>query len=102
MTRYIGAIDQGTTSTRFIVFDQTGAIIAMAQREHQQIFPQPGWVEHDPAEIWTNTRAVITEALSGAGIAARDLAAVGITNQRETTLLWDRRSGAPVYNAIVW
>ena len=102
MTRYIGAIDQGTTSTRFIVFDRSGATIAMAQREHQQIYPQPGWVEHDPQEILRNTRAVIDEALRGAGLSTRDLAAVGITNQRETTLLWDRATGAPVHNALVW
>jgi glycerol kinase len=102
MTRYIGAIDQGTTSTRFIVFDRTGQTITTAQMEHQQIYPQPGWVEHDPLEIWHNTQAVIAEALSGAGLSARDLAAVGITNQRETTLLWDRGSGQPVHNALVW
>ncbi len=102
MTRYIGAIDQGTTSTRFIIFDRTGGTIAFAQREHRQIFPRPGWVEHDPTEIWENTRGVITEALSRARLSAGDLAAVGITNQRETTLLWDRSSGRPVYNAIVW
>ncbi|MDE2008313.1 MAG: glycerol kinase, partial [Rhodospirillales bacterium] len=102
MTRYIGAIDQGTTSSRFIVFDRAGATIAMAQREHRQIFPQPGWVEHDPQEILRNTRAVIDEALHGAGLSARDLAAVGITNQRETTVLWDRATGAPVHNALVW
>ncbi|HTC11986.1 MAG TPA: glycerol kinase GlpK [Acetobacteraceae bacterium] len=102
MTRTIGAIDQGTTSTRFIVFDRTGATIAMAQREHQQIYPKPGWVEHDPQEILRNTHAVIDEALRGAGLTARDLAAVGITNQRETTLLWDRATGAAVHNALVW
>jgi glycerol kinase len=102
MTRYIGAIDQGTTSSRFIVFDRTGATIAMAQREHRQIYPRPGWVEHDPEEILRNTRAVIEEALRGANLAPRDLAAVGITNQRETTLLWDRATGAPVHNALVW
>ena len=102
MTRTIGAIDQGTTSTRFIVFDHTGATIAMAQREHRQIYPKPGWVEHDPQEILRNTHAVIDEALRGAGLTARDLAAVGITNQRETTLLWDRATGAAVHNALVW
>jgi glycerol kinase len=102
MPRYIGAIDQGTTSTRFIVFDHAGTIVTATQREHRQIFPQPGWVEHDPAEIWTNTRAVIAEALRSASLSAADLAAVGITNQRETTVLWDRSSGAPAYNAIVW
>jgi glycerol kinase len=102
MTRYVGAIDQGTTSTRFIVFDRTGHTVAMAQREHRQIFPQPGWVEHDPDEILTNTRAVIEEALRGASLTRGDLAAVGITNQRETTVLWDRRTGRAVHNALVW
>jgi glycerol kinase len=102
MTRYVGAIDQGTTSTRFIVFDRAGATVAMAQREHQQIYPRPGWVEHDAVEILGNTRAVIAEALRGAGLSARDLAAIGITNQRETTVLWDRATGAPVHNALVW
>ena len=90
MTRFIGAIDQGTTSTRFIVFDRSGEIIASAQKEHAQIYPQPGWVEHDPLEIWRNTQAVIAEALRSANLTHRDLAAIGITNQRETTLLWDR------------
>ena len=102
MTRFIGAIDQGTTSTRFIVFDRAGATIASAQREHRQIFPEPGWVEHDPLEIRDNTAAVIAEALGGAGLTARDLAAVGVTNQRETTVLWDRATGRPVHNALVW
>ncbi len=102
MTRFVGAIDQGTTSSRFIVFDRTGRTVAQAQREHRQIMPQPGWVEHDPVEIRDNTRAVIAEALAGAGLTPRDLAAVGITNQRETTLLWDRATGAPVHNALVW
>jgi len=102
MTRYIGAIDQGTTSTRFIIFDRAGETIASAQMEHRQIYPQPGWVEHDPLEIWRNTQAVIAEALHGAGLSSRDLAAVGITNQRETTLLWDRATGQPVHNALVW
>jgi glycerol kinase len=102
MTRYIGAIDQGTTSTRFIVFDRAGDTIAMAQNEHRQIYPMPGWVEHDPIEIWRNTQAVIAEALRGAGLTRGDLAAVGITNQRETTLLWDRTTGQPIHNALVW
>jgi glycerol kinase len=101
MSKYVGAIDQGTTSTRFIVFDRSGATIASAQMEHRQIFPKPGWVEHDPDEIWHNTQAVIRRALDQAGLTPRDLAAVGITNQRETTLLWDR-DGVPVHNAIVW
>jgi glycerol kinase len=102
MTRYVGAIDQGTTSSRFMVFDRAGNTVAMAQREHRQIFPQPGWVEHDPDEILASVRAVIEEALRGASLTAADLAAVGITNQRETTVLWDRRTGRPVHNALVW
>ena len=102
MTRYIGAIDQGTTSTRFIVFDRAGETIAVAQNEHRQIYPMPGWVEHDPIEIWRNTRVVVDEALRGAGLTRGDLAAVGITNQRETTLLWDRTTGQPLHNAVVW
>ncbi len=102
MTRYIGAIDQGTTSTRFIVFDRAGETIATAQDEHGQIYPMPGWVEHDPIEIWHNTQTVIAEALRGAGLTRGDLAAVGITNQRETTLLWDRTTGQPIHNAVVW
>jgi glycerol kinase len=102
MTRYVGAIDQGTTSTRFIVFDRGGNIITSAQKEHQQIFPKPGWVEHDPMEIWQNTQEVAGAALARAGLGPGDLAAVGITNQRETTVLWDRRTGKPVHNALVW
>jgi glycerol kinase len=102
MASYVGAIDQGTTSTRFIVFDRAGKIIAQAQREHEQIYPRPGFVEHDASEIWRNTRLVIAQVLASAGLTARDLAAIGITNQRETTLLWDRRTGAPLYNALVW
>jgi glycerol kinase len=102
MTRFVGAIDQGTTSTRFFVFDREGRTIAHAQREHRQFYPKPGWVEHDPVEIWRNTEAVIAEALAGAALTPADLAAVGITNQRETTLLWDRRTGRPLHPAIVW
>jgi glycerol kinase len=102
MSRYIGAIDQGTTSSRFIVFDRAGNAVASAQREHRQIYPQPGWVEHDPIELLDNTVAVITHALHEADLTPRDLAAVGITNQRETTLLWDRATGRPVHNALVW
>jgi glycerol kinase len=102
MSRYIGAIDQGTTSTRFIVFDRAGRQVAVAQREHRQIYPSPGRVEHDALEIWRNTQGVIAEALAGAGLKPADLAAIGVTNQRETTVLWDRRSGAPLANAIVW
>jgi glycerol kinase len=102
MARFVGAIDQGTTSTRFILFDRAGAIVASAQREHRQIYPLPGWVEHDPIEIRDNTRVVIAEAMAQASVTARDLAAVGIANQRETTLLWDRATGTPVHNAMVW
>src|ERR1700758_1122674 len=102
MPSYIGAVDQGTTSTRFLVLDHAGRIVAMAQQEHEQIYPHPGWVEHDPEEIWRRTRAVIGDALAQRELDASDLAAVGITNQRETTVLWDRRTGQPVYNAIVW
>ena len=102
MSRYIAAIDQGTTSTRFIVFDPHGATIACAQKEHRQIYPQPGWVEHCGLEIAGNLREVIAEALAGAGLTAGDLVAVGITNQRETTLIWDRRSGKPLHHALVW
>jgi glycerol kinase len=102
MREYIGAIDQGTTSTRFIIFDRTGQIMASAQREHRQIYPQPGWVEHDPAEIWQRTQEVIDDAMRQSGLRAQDLAAVGISNQRETTVLWDRHTGEPVANAIVW
>lgn len=100
--KYILAIDQGTTSTRAIVFDHAGQIVATGQREHEQIFPKAGWVEHDPAEIWKNTRAVVGDALVGAEINRHQLAAVGITNQRETAVVWDKTTGEPVYNAIVW
>ena len=102
MSRYIGAIDQGTTSTRFIVFDRGGEAIANAQIEHRQIYPRPGWVEHDPLEIWQNTQLVAADALHRAGLGSHDLAAVGITNQRETTLVWDRITGQPMHNAVVW
>ena len=102
MSNYIGAIDQGTTSTRFIVFDRSGRIVSAAQKEHEQIFPQPGWVEHDASEIWRRTEEVIVEALKQRGLRAGDLAAIGITNQRETTVVWDRKTGHPVYNALVW
>ena len=102
MTAYVGAIDQGTTSTRFIVFDRSGQIVSIAQREHQQIYLRPGWVEHDPQEIWRNTQHVIAAAMQAKNLSAADIAAIGITNQRETTILWDRSTGVPVYNAIVW
>ncbi len=99
---FVGAIDQGTTSTRFVVVDRGGRIVAMDQREHRQIYPRPGWVEHDPMEIWGNTAAVISGALAAAGIGPGDLAAVGVTNQRETTVVWDRSTGTPLAPAIVW
>ncbi|HBK07063.1 MAG TPA: glycerol kinase [Acetobacteraceae bacterium] len=102
MTRFVGAIDQGTTSSRFIVFDRAGNTVAMAQREHRQIYKHPGWVEHDPMEIYHNTAAVIEQALRSADLKPSDLAAVGITNQRETTVLWNRETGKPVHPAIVW
>ena len=102
MSRYVGAIDQGTTSSRFIVFDKGGNIVSVAQKEHRQIYPKPGWVEHDPMEILSNTNEVIGAALARANLTAADLAAVGITNQRETTLLWDRKTGQPLCNALVW
>ncbi|GGK56416.1 glycerol kinase GlpK [Nocardia camponoti] len=102
MRRYVAAIDQGTTSSRCIIFDRQGKIVGSAQREHRQIFPKPGWVEHDPREIWVNTEWAMGAALGNAGVAASELAAVGITNQRETTVVWDRATGEPVYNAIVW
>jgi glycerol kinase len=101
-TTYVMAIDQGTTSSRAIVFDHGGRIVATGQMEHEQIFPRAGWVEHDPLEIWTNVREVVALALSSADISAHDIAAVGITNQRETAVVWDRRTGKPVHNAIVW
>ena len=99
---YILALDQGTTSSRAIVFDENAAIVAVGQREFPQIFPRPGWVEHDPGEIWATQISVATEALGRAHLRPRDIAAIGITNQRETTVVWDRETGAPIYNAIVW
>ncbi|MGD8960841.1 MAG: FGGY family carbohydrate kinase, partial [Desulfobacteraceae bacterium] len=102
MSKYIGALDLGTTSNRFIIFDHGGNIIGLDQIEHEQIFPRPGWVEHDPREIWQNCEAVIRGALNKTGIGGKALQAVGITNQRETTVLWDKTTGKPFYNAIVW
>jgi glycerol kinase len=102
MTDYIIAIDQGTTSTRAIVFDHAGTIVSQGQKEHEQIFPKAGWVEHNPKEIWDNTREVIGQALSKANITRHNVKAVGITNQRETAVVWDKTTGEPVYNAIVW
>ncbi|MGO2752065.1 MAG: glycerol kinase GlpK [Pseudoclavibacter sp.] len=102
MSKYVIAIDQGTTSSRAIVFDHSGSIVSTGQLEHEQIFPQAGWVEHDPKEIWNNTREVIGQALSKANITRHDIATIGITNQRETAVVWDKNTGEPVYNAIVW
>ncbi|HUK48539.1 MAG TPA: FGGY family carbohydrate kinase, partial [Terriglobales bacterium] len=102
MADYIGAIDQGTTSTRFIVFDRAGKIISSAQEEHEQFYPKPGWVEHNPEEIWQRTQSVIAKAMQSASLRPDDLAAIGITNQRETTVVWNKKTGKPVYNAIVW
>lgn len=99
---YVGAIDQGTTGTRFMVFDHAGKVITSAYEKHEQHYPEPGWVEHDPIEIWQKTQAVITTALDEADVDATQLEAIGVTNQRETTVLWDRDTGAPIHNAIVW
>jgi glycerol kinase len=102
LANYIGAIDQGTTSTRFIVFDRSGRTVAVSQKEHEQIYPQPGWVEHNAEEIWQHTRDVMAEAMAKGGLRPGDLAAIGITNQRETTVVWDRKTGKPIANALVW
>jgi glycerol kinase len=102
MADYVGAIDQGTTSTRFIVFDREGGIVAVAQKEHEQIYPRPGWVEHDAEEIWFRTLQVVAEAMDQRGLRPADLAAIGITNQRETTVVWHRKTGKPVSRALVW
>ncbi|EGJ12436.1 glycerol kinase [Rubrivivax benzoatilyticus JA2 = ATCC BAA-35] len=102
MSRHVLALDQGTSSSRSIVFDETGRIVALAQREFRQHYPQPGWVEHDPEEIWQSQLATAREAIARAGLTAHDIAAIGITNQRETTVVWNRRTGLPVCNAIVW
>lgn len=102
MQKYIMALDQGTTSSRCILFDQAGKIVSMAQKEFAQIYPKPGWVEHNPKDIWASQLAVATEALATLGVKTEDIAAIGITNQRETTIVWDKETGEPVYNAIVW
>lgn len=102
MTSYILSLDQGTTSSRAIVFNKSGNIVAMAQKEFRQIYPQPGWVEHDAMEIWSSQASVLAEAVVKAGVAAKDIAAIGITNQRETTIVWDKATGVPICNAIVW
>src|SRR5690348_17046837 len=98
--KHILALDQGTTSSRAIIFDHAGAIKAVAQKEYRQIFPKPGWVEHDPHDIWKSQASVAQEAITKAGLAAKDIAAIGITNQRETTIVWDRKTGKPISNAI--
>jgi glycerol kinase len=102
MAEYVGALDQGTTSTRFMIFDHSGGVVGIDQKEHEQIYPKPGWVEHDALEIWTRCQEVIKGALQKTGLKASDLAAVGITNQRETAVVWDKTTGKPVHNAIVW
>ncbi len=100
--KYIVAFDQGTTSSRAIVLDHDANVVSIAQKEFTQIYPQPGWVEHDPMEIWATQSAVWVEALAQAGIKSEQVAAIGITNQRETTVVWDKKTGKPIYNAIVW
>src|SRR2546430_13136840 len=100
--KYILAVDQGTTSSRAMVFDHSGSVVALAQKEFRQIFPKPGWVEHDATEIWATQRHTATEALGKAGLTTTDIAAIGITNQRETTVVWDRDTGEPLHHAIVW
>jgi len=102
MAKYAAAVDQGTTSTRFMIFDHAGKVVGLDQKEHEQIYPKPGWVEHDPMEIWTRTQEVIKGALQKTGVDPKDIAAVGVTNQRETTVIWEKATGKPVYNAIVW
>jgi glycerol kinase len=102
MSRFILALDQGTTSSRAIVFDHAGQIMAIAQKEFKQYFPQPGWVEHDANEIWSTQLGVAAEAIAKAGLNVEDIAAIGVTNQRETTVVWDRVTGKPIYHAIVW
>ena len=102
MQKYIIALDQGTTSSRCILFDRQGQMCSVAQKEFTQIYPQPGWVEHNPMEIWSSQLAVIGEAMGKIGAGWNDIAAIGITNQRETAIVWDRKTGQPVYNAIVW
>ncbi|HRN56397.1 MAG TPA: FGGY family carbohydrate kinase, partial [Agriterribacter sp.] len=102
MSKYILALDQGTTSSRAIIFDHSGSVVSVAQKEFKQIFPQPGWVEHDPNEIWSTQLGVAAEAISKAGLTTENIAAIGITNQRETTVVWERATGRPIYNAIVW
>ena len=101
-TKYVLALDQGTTSSRAILFDNEQNIIAVQQREFEQIYPQQGWVEHNPMEIWSTQYGVMNEVVAQSGVDAHDIAAIGITNQRETTILWEKATGRPIYNAIVW
>lgn len=102
MSKYILSIDQGTTSSRAIIFNHDGEIVAIAQKEFTQIYPKAGWVEHDPMEIWSTQLAVVTEVIVKASLTVNDISAIGITNQRETTVVWDKETGMPIYNAIVW
>src|SRR3954447_12541417 len=102
MAKYAAAIDQGTTSTRCMIFDHSGQVVSVSQKEHEQIYPKPGWVEHDAMEVWARTQEVVDEAVEKAGASADDIAGVGITNQRETTLVWDKNTGKPIHNALVW
>ena len=102
MAKYVAAVDQGTTSTRFMVFNHSGGVVGVHQLEHEQIYPQAGWVEHNPMEIWDRTQDVIKAALNKNGIDTKEIAAIGVTNQRETTVIWDKHTGKPYYNAIVW
>ena len=102
MGKYVAAVDQGTTSTRCMIFDRTGAVVGVDQKEHAQIYPRPGWVEHDPMEIWERTQEVVEATVAEAGLRAGDIAALGVTNQRETTVVWNKETGEPYYNAIVW
>ena len=102
MEKYVMALDQGTTSSRCILFNKAGEIVSVAQQEFSQIYPKAGWVEHDPLEIWTTQMSVAIAAMGKAGVTAENIAGIGITNQRETTVVWDKNTGLPVYNAIVW
>ena len=102
MAKYAAAVDQGTTSTRFMIFDHAGKVVGVDQKEHEQIYPKPGWVEHNPMEIWERTQEVIAGALKKSNVDPKDIAAVGVTNQRETTVVWEKATGKPIYNAIVW
>ena len=102
MAKYAAALDQGTTSSRAMIFNHEGRVVSVAQKEHEQIFPKPGWVEHDAKEIWARCQEVLDEALKAADASADDIAGLGITNQRETALVWDRNTGEPIHNALVW